>query len=141
MTLELGSLERALAALDRSVHAARAYEEMPQVDEEFREVVRAGVIQCFEVAYEQCWKFVQRWIRENQSPEEAENPRTRKDLFRAAARLGLVGDPLPWFEYAGARNLASHTYDEETAASVFEAAKRFCADGHDFLARLRASND
>lgn len=45
------------------------------------------------MAYEQCWKFIQRWNSENQSPEDADIPRTRKELFRVAARLELISDP------------------------------------------------
>lgn len=55
--------------------------------------LRAGVIQNFEVAYEQCWKFIERWIRENRAPENADHPRSRKELFRMAARHGLISDP------------------------------------------------
>jgi len=72
---------------------------MDFLDVDMRETVRAGVIQNFEVAYEQCWKMIQRWIKENKTSEEAEHPRTRKDLFRMAARCGLIDDPLPWFAY------------------------------------------
>src|SRR5690349_7728183 len=110
MAIEYTSLEKALVALERSLRAARESENMPQLDDAFRETLRAGVIQKFEVAYEQCWKLLQRWIRENRSPEDADQPRTRKELFRMAAREGLIDDPLPWFDYGDARNLPSHTY-------------------------------
>ncbi len=62
---------------------------------DLRDTVRAGVIQNSKVAYEQCWKFIQRWIRENRTPEDADHPGTRKELFRLATRYGLVADPLP----------------------------------------------
>jgi nucleotidyltransferase substrate binding protein (TIGR01987 family) len=103
-------------------------------------VLRAGVIQNFEFTFELCWKFIQRWIILNKTPEDAE-PFTRKDLFRMAARYGLVEDPLRWFEYGDARNLASHAYDEDKARQVFETAVRFLDDARNLLDRLEKSND
>ncbi len=111
------------------------------VSEDMQETLRAGVIQNFEVAYEQSWKMLQRWMRNNISPEEAEHPRTRKELFRIAARKGLIQDPTPWFEYAEARNMTSHTYDEDNAVCVFETAKKFASDADFLLRRLEELND
>ena len=139
MALDLSSLEKAIDALQRSVNAAQT--DPDSLNEDIREAVRAGVIQNFEVAYELSWKFVQRWIRENRTPEDAEHPRTRKDLFRLAARYGLVGDPEPWFVYGDARNLTSHTYNEARAVSVYETAKDFLGDAKYLLERLKAAND
>jgi nucleotidyltransferase substrate binding protein (TIGR01987 family) len=141
MALELASLKKAVTALSAAIEASRQAEAQPQLSKEFKNTVRAGVIQCFEVAYERCWKFIQRWIAENKDQAEASNPRTRKELFRLAARYGLVDDPAPWFIYGDARNLTSHVYDEEKAAMVYEAAKRFPPDAGKLVARLETSND
>lgn len=111
------------------------------MSDDAQEAIRAGVIQHFKVAYEQCWKFVQRWIRENQKPEDADHPRTRKDLFRAAARYGLIPDPVVWFLYGDARNLTSHIYDQRQANEVYEIAKQFAPDARALLDRLESLND
>lgn len=103
--------------------------------------IRAGVIQHFEFTYELCWKFIQRWIRMNKTPEDADCARTRKELFRMAARYGLIADPTPWFAYGEARNITSHTYNEETAEAVYEAALQFVADAKYLLAQLEKFND
>jgi len=105
------------------------------------ETIRAGVIQNFEVAYEQCWKMIQRWLKENRSPVEAENPRTRKDLFRFAARNNLIVDPVSWFTYGEARNMTSHTYDEKKALSVYKTAGQFLCDAQYLLRQLESMND
>lgn len=139
MPLDLSSLRRAVSSLHRAVRAA---EDGPAtLGPELLETIRAGVIQNFEVAYEQSWKFIQRWLRENRIPEDADHPRTRKEFFRLAARHGLIADPLPWFQYGEARNLTSHTYDEAQALLVFESARRFAADAQALLSRLEAAND
>ncbi|MDO8587637.1 MAG: HI0074 family nucleotidyltransferase substrate-binding subunit [Armatimonadota bacterium] len=139
MTLDLTGLRKAIDTLRRSINAATAVADIQNKD--VVDAVRAGVIQGFEVAYEQCWKFIQRWIRENRTPEDAEFPRTRKELFRLAARYGLVADPEPWFVYGDARNLTSHTYNEEQAISVYKTAIDFLGDAEYLLRQLEAGND
>lgn len=108
---------------------------------ELRETVRAGVIRNFKVAYESSWKFIQRWLRENSTPTEADSPRTRKDLFRLAAKTGLLADPIPWFEFGEARNLTSHTYDEAHAVRSLSAARSFLPHAQSLLLRLEERND
>ncbi len=139
MPLELESLKKAIDALRRSVRAAD--ENIAGLNADLQETVKAGVVQNFEVTYELCWKFIQRWIRNNLSPEDADFPRSRKELFRIAARSGLVSDPLPWFEFGEARNLTSHTYDAGQAAAAYEAARRFLPHAEELHARLEERND
>ena len=139
MSLQLDSLKKAIDSLQRSVKITEA--EMQNLHPDLQETVRSGVIQNFEVAYEQSWKMIQRWIKENQSPEEAENPRTRKDLFRLAARLGLIEDPLPWFQYGESRNLTAHTYDQDKAEEAFRVATVFLSDAIWLLRQLEKLND
>ena len=138
MAIDLDSIRNAVASLERSLRVA---EGMPTMPIDLRETVRAGVIQNFEVAYESSWKFIQRWLRENGSLQDADSPRTRKDLFRMAANAGLVEDPLPWFRFGEARNLTSHTYDETHAQGSFEVAISFLPYAKQLLARLESRND
>ncbi len=138
MSLDLDNLRSAVASLERSLRVAEAMSDMPL---ELRETVRAGVIQNFEVAYESSWKFIQRWLRENTTPTDADSPRTRKDLFRLAARTGLLADPTPWFGFGEARNLTSHTYDEVQAEGCLSTARVFLPYAQDLLLRLEERND
>ncbi len=139
MALNLQSLAKSIAALRTSIEVCD--KNWGSEDGDMQDTLRAGVIQNFEVAYEQGWKMLQRWIKSNMSPEDAEHPRTRKELFRIAARKGLIQDPAPWFEYAEARNMTSHTYDENSALSVFETAREFVADAESLLRSLEELND
>ena len=139
MKLNLEGLKNAIDSLDRSLTVEKSLSNT--CEKPLLETVRAGIIQNFEVAYEQAWKLIQRWIRENKTLEEAENPRTRRELFRLAAKFGLISDPIHWFEYGDARNLTSHTYDCKQAQIVYEAAKNFLNDANILLRNLINSND
>lgn len=141
MSLDLTSLRKAVTALEAAATRAENDTFMASMDEIARNIVRSGVVRYFEFTYELCWKFIRRWIKANSPQSGADHPRTRKDLFRLAARHGLIADPLPWFEYGEARNLTSRMYNEETASAVFETALKFAPGARDFLTRLETAND
>jgi nucleotidyltransferase substrate binding protein (TIGR01987 family) len=140
MALDLSNLKKALKQLETAIRVLETSGELPYTTEA-RETMRDGVIQRFEYTYELCWKFIQRWLRENRNPDEAVNPRTRKELFRLAAQCRLIEDPLPWFEYGEARNLTSHTYNMEQANSTYILAVKFASDAAFLLNRLEEIND
>jgi hypothetical protein len=58
-------------------------------------------------------------------------------LFRLAARASLIADPTVWFIYHDARNLTSHTYDEDNARKVAALLKQFTSDAAKLLAALK----
>ncbi len=140
MALDLSSLEKAVASLKNAVTVVRSSEADERFTDQVIVILKAGLIQNFEFTYELSWKMIQRWIRVNLSPEDAE-PRTKKDLFRLAADRGLIADPLRWFEYAEVRNLTTHTYDQAKAERIIEAAIRFLVDAESLLAELSSRND
>ncbi len=120
---------------------AAAERDLARAKPDLQETIRAGVVQNFEVAYELCWKFMQRWLRENRGAQETDSLRTRKDVFRMAARFGLIPDPTPWFEFAEARNLTTLTDDAEQAVAAYETARRFLPHAEQLLQRLESKND
>lgn len=126
--LDLTSLERALAALERGLARTRA----APGDEELRD----AVIQRFEFSVDLCWKMLQRWLKLAGTDERWF--RTKRDLFREAARVGMIDDPIPWFAFHEARNQTSHTYDPEIAVRVFAPAKPFLAQARVLLGHLRS---
>jgi nucleotidyltransferase substrate binding protein (TIGR01987 family) len=121
MALDLESLEKSIAALGRALAFASKVEGK---DQETAEVARNSVIQCFEVAYEQGWKFMQRWIEENVSPDLVRGV-PKRELYRHAFEQDLIKDVDEWMRYHGARNETSHTYDLEKAEGVFRVAGDF----------------
>ena len=80
-----------------------------------------------------------RWISLQVSPEEA-SPRTKRDIFRTAARYGLIEDPKRWFRYTDARNVTSHAYDRKKSEIVLKIAPEFLIDAEQFYAELERVN-
>ncbi|MBI4431306.1 MAG: nucleotidyltransferase substrate binding protein [Candidatus Omnitrophica bacterium] len=139
MALDLGSLRKAVKSLESAVAIADSDEEMKAFNKTQRDLIRAGVIQNFEFTYELCWKFMQRWLEKNLGSAYVDGI-PRKELFRVAAENQLISDTKNWMDYHEARNKTAHTYDENTAREVFNAAKLFIKDAKGFLKKLEAKN-
>jgi nucleotidyltransferase substrate binding protein (TIGR01987 family) len=119
--LILTPLKQAVATLDEALGAP---------DSGF---VRDAIVKRFEYTYEPSWKFMRRhliWAALEPEPE------TRKDLFRAAARAGLIDDTEAWFIFHEARNLTAHTYNATNAAKVIEAARHLLPAARSLLEAL-----
>jgi nucleotidyltransferase substrate binding protein (TIGR01987 family) len=84
------------------------------------EINRDATIKRFEFCFELCWKLMQAILQENGI--EAYGP---KGSIREAAKLGLIDNPQTWLEFLKARNLTSHTYEEEVAEKVYNKVKKF----------------
>lgn len=106
--LDLSSLQSAIASLENAISVAEEYPSGSDQVRRVQNVIEAGVIQNYKITYELCYKFMVRWISLNVSPEDA-SPRTKREIFRTAARFGLIQDPIRWFEYTESRNLTFHT--------------------------------
>lgn len=120
--LDLTPFQRALKSLE-------AVLALPKDD-----VVRDATIQRFEYTYELAWKMIKRHLEWAEALDA--DSLTRKDLFREAARIGLIADAEVWFDYHAARNLTSHTYDEAKAEEVYAAARSFAAEARKLLSKL-----
>ncbi|OGK22154.1 hypothetical protein A2866_06770 [Candidatus Roizmanbacteria bacterium RIFCSPHIGHO2_01_FULL_39_8] len=77
-------------------------------------------IQRFEFTFELCWKIMQTIVNENKL--DVYGP---KNVFREAAKLGIIDDPKAWFDFLKDRNLTVHTYKEVVAREVYRSAKQF----------------
>lgn len=126
--LNYDPLEKALKQLEEGLKLAQLEPE--------NELLRDGVIQRFEYSMDLSWKFIQRYLKHVAQVEET-SIRSKKDLFREAARLQLVADSGDWIGHYNARNETSHVYNSETAKSVFARAAMFLPDGKALLESLR----
>lgn len=111
-----------------------------QFDSETQEALKAGVIQTFEVAYEQSWKMMRRWLAANPIAGEVDGVPMRQ-LYRLAAKTGLIDDVDRWMDFHAARNQTSHTYNRAIAQSVFDMAPQFAHEARGVFAQLEKRND
>jgi len=125
--LNLSSLENALEQLSDGLKEAKLNPKS--------EIIRDGVIQRFEYSMDLSWKMIQRYLKTVAQIDDSVI-RTKKDLFREAARLKLITDVESWFEHYEARNQSSHIYQTETAKKVFDRAALFLPDAKLLLEAL-----
>ncbi len=140
MLLDLTNLEKSLDALAAVLRIVDAPDRMQSLPQDVQEAVQAAVVQDFEVAYEQCWKSMKRWLEIHVAPDAADGV-TRRELFRRAAEQQLIVDVDQWMEFHKARNTTAHTYDQSTATAVAQAARKFLPLAHTLAAALATRND
>ena len=123
--------------MERSLRVA---DEQSTGEADLVETLRAGVVQNFEVAYEQTWKMMKRWLEMNASPVEVDGV-TRRQLFRLCHENRLIDDVDAWMAFHKSRNETSHTYNAETADDVFSVAGDFLPSAQDVFSRIAERND
>jgi nucleotidyltransferase substrate binding protein (TIGR01987 family) len=138
MKLDLTSLEQSVNALRRSLDEASPM--LASLSPVMRDTVKSGIIQHFEVAYEQCWKTMKRWLENNLTREQVDSA-SRRELFRLAAESRLITEVEAWMRFHRGRNETSHTYNAATAEGVYAIAVAFLPVAEQFLAEIRARHD
>jgi len=76
---------------------------------------KQGVIQAFEFTHELAWNVLKDYLED----QGEQNIRGSKDATRAAFKVALISDGEMWMSMIQSRNISSHTYDEDTAESLF----------------------
>ena len=137
MVLNLDSLKKSIIVLKKSIDV---YNKIETNDEDLILTIKSGVIQNFEIAFEQSWKFIQRWLNENISPDIT-NGITKKELFRLAAKHLLIDDVEKWIKFKDARNSTSHIYSTEISKEVFNEAIKFLPYAEYLLKHLEENNE
>lgn len=90
------------------------------------DIVRDGTIQRLEYTNELAWNMLRRHLEWRGDTGVDVLP--RKDVYREAARSGLIDDPMRWFKYNEARNATSHDYSRSKADHTYELVKTFARD-------------
>ena len=98
------------------------------LSEPYSDIVRDAAIQRFEFCTELAWKVLRKKMGSSSVAPKA--------IVREAAQQGLIENPVQWIRYIDARNLTSHTYNEDTARQVFEIVKNFLPDLEQLLPKL-----
>ena len=78
------TLEKSIKALEKSINIYYSYKEDENKD--LIETISSGVIQNFEIAYENSWKLIARWLDENISADTSHKT-TKKDYSGLQASI------------------------------------------------------
>ncbi len=96
----------------------KAKESLAQaLSQPYSDIVRDAAIQRFEFCVELAWKVLKKKMGSSSVAP--------KVIIREAAQQGLLAEPTLWIQFLDARNLSSHTYNEDVAKEVFETVKAF----------------
>ena len=78
-------------------------------------IYRDSAIQRFEFCFDLAWKYMKEILRETHGIECA----SPKGCLREAFAQKMIADEALWLTMSEMRNLASHTYNEETAQKIY----------------------
>ncbi len=111
------SFEEALSALKKT-----------NLNETERKLFRDAGIQRFEFCVELAWKVSRKQMGTNSSAP--------KEVIREMARAELISNPEIWFGFLEARNLSSHSYDEDVAKKIQNIFNNFYLEADSLLKNL-----
>lgn len=132
MVLDLSAFAKAIESLNRAVTRSIGS------PEDFE--VRDAVVQRFEYTYELAWKMLKRRIEADHPSPDTVDRMSFKALLREGAERGLLRDVERWIVYREARNMTSHTYNEDAAGEVYRVAVEFLEEARALLHDLEARN-
>lgn len=136
LTRCLDALERALAGIARDGDSQGiAYD-----------VYRAACVKEFELVLEQSGKLLRKRLRPFFASNRQADRLAFNDLFRHAAKHGLIDAPAceRWLRYRGNRNATAHDYGEDFAEATLKLLPDFLADARALvvvIARPAVSED
>ena len=123
MALVLNHLRRAADSLARAL------------EQPLDEFTRDAVILRFEYTFDLSWKMMRRCLIQELGLSDAQGA-SRRDLFRLAAKEGVIDDPDAWFQFQEDRNRTAHVYSENTAKDVYASAVQFLPQCQSLIEKL-----
>lgn len=130
MTLELSSLEKAIARLEEGL--ARYHQDITDTQ------IRDGLIQRFEFTYELSHKMLKRHLEHTSATPAQYDSMSFSDLIRSGNEQGLLlGDWPNWRIYREMRAQTSHTYDEQKALEVVAVIPAMLTEAQYLLAQIK----
>ena len=139
MNIDAAFLRRCLNALERALAGLEGRDR----SDVLHDVFRAACVKEFELALEQAGKLLKLRLRPWFASNRAADSLAFKDVFRHAARHGLI-DPEAcerWFAYRDNRNATAHDYGERFAEITLKPLPGFLADARALADIAEAAND
>ncbi len=82
-------------------------------------ILRDSIIQRFEFTFELSWKTLKKYLK-----EDGITCYSPKECIKEALKSNIINNEDKWLEILKARNLSSHTYNEEMADEICELIKK-----------------
>jgi len=102
---------------------------------------RDAVIQRFEFTYGLCASMLKRYLEQTEATAP-DSEMTFPTLIRTASEYGLLRSGWDtWSSFRKARNLTSHTYNEDVARQVVERIPAFAAEAEFLYAELEKAGN
>ena len=137
--LDTAHLTRCVTTLEQ------AFEELGRHDPEqiLYDIYRAACVKEFELVLEQCGRLLRKRLRPWFASNRQADRLTFKDVFRHAAKHGLITSDAceRWLEYRDNRNDTAHDYGVGFAEATLELLPSFIADAKRLAAVIGAQTD
>ena len=140
MNIDTTFLRRCIGALER---ALRGIEEHRDADGFLYDVFRAACVKEFELVLEQSGKLLRKRLAAFFASNRQADRLAFKDLFRHAAKHGLIDGAAVerWLAYRDNRNDTAHDYGEEFAEDTLKLLPAFVEDAKALAEIIEAASD
>ena len=140
MNIDTTFLRRCIGALER---ALLGIEEHRDIDDFLYDVFRAACVKEFELVLEQSGKLLRKRLAAYFASNRQADRLAFKDLFRHAAKHGLIDATAVerWLAYRDNRNNTAHDYGEEFAEATLKLLPTFIEDAKALAGTIEAAGD
>ena len=140
MNINTTFLRRCIGTLEHAVSEIDKYE---SARDTFYDIYRAACVKEFELILEQSGKLLRKRLAAFFASNRQADRLAFKDLFRHAARHGLVETEAVerWLRYRDNRNDTAHNYGEDFAEDTLKLLPEFIIDAKALAYMIEASGD
>ncbi len=140
MSIDTTFLRRCIRTLEM---ALEGIEKHRKAGDALYDIYRAACVKEFELVLEQSGKLLRKRIAAFFASNRQADRLTFKDLFRHAARHGLIDSEAVerWFRYRDNRNDTAHNYGEDFAEATLKLLPTFVADAKTLADMIEAADD
>jgi nucleotidyltransferase substrate binding protein (TIGR01987 family) len=140
MSIDTAFLRRCIQTLELVLHGI---DKQKEADADLYDIYRAAGVKEFELILEQSGKLLRKRLAAYFSSNRQADRLTFKDLFRNAAKHGLLEPETVerWIHYRNNRNDTAHSYGEDFAETTLRLLPAFVADAKALADAIEEAND
>ena len=140
MSIDTTFLRRCIQTLERALDEIAAHSD---TDDVLYDIYRAACVKEFELVLEQSGRLLRKRLGTFFSSNRQADRLTFKDLFRHAARHGLIAPEAVerWFLYRDNRNDTAHDYGEGFAEATLKLLPGFITDARTLADTIEEAGD